>query len=110
MSNVQVGTRPVSSGDWTRLKRIQGAGRIRKTPVGLPQTLYSPEFLSPKTTGSSKIRNETSVWTDFKAWSSADFITQSDRTVENAGKVLTRQTYCPCTTSILHTKVGLCAL
>jgi len=117
MSNMQAGTRGLSSGDLTRLKRLRGAGNdfdknkldvlasnrdIHPTPV--PQTIYPPNFHLPREMGSSRIRRTASGWTGYKAFLTADQVTQQQ--LQN-GKVLTATKLCDCTIRSPK-KQGLC--
>jgi hypothetical protein len=125
MSNAQQGTRGLSSADWTRLKRLKGAANLT-TIIGLNtdiggnpskpavanQLQYSPEFHSPRQGGTSRIRRTASSWTDFKAFNSADYVTQvqsSNGGVNTNGKVLTVDKLCTCETPPYQVnKQGLC--
>jgi hypothetical protein len=123
MSNAQQGTRGLSSADWIRLKRIRGANQLlatiaTKTDIGgnalhpaiSNQVGYSPEFHSAKVVGTSRIRRTASTWTDFKAFNSADYITQSQYTnngINTDGKLLTGTKVCSCIT-FTPNKQGLC--
>jgi len=115
MSNMQAGTRGLSSGDLTRLKRLRGNGNdfyklnvlvtnrdIHPPPV--PQTIYPPNFHLPREMGSSRIRRTASGWTGYKAFLTADQVTQQQ--LQN-GKILTATKICDCTTRSPK-KQGLC--
>lgn len=115
MSNMQAGTRGLSSGDLTRLKRLRGNGNdfyklnvlvtnrdIHPPPV--PQTIYPPNFHLPRHMGSSRIRRTASGWTGYKAFLTADQVTQQQ--LEN-GKKLIATKICDCTTRSPK-KQGLC--
>jgi len=117
MSDMQVGTRGLSSGDLTRLKRLRGTGNdfsanklnvlvtnkdINPRPVS--QIKYPPNFHLPRQVGSSKIRRTASGWTGYKAFLTADQVTQEQ--LQN-GKKLTATKLCNCTTSSPK-KQGLC--
>ncbi len=120
MSNMQAGTRGLSSGDLTRLKRLRGNGNdfyklnvlvtnrdIHPPPV--PQTIYPPNFHLPREMGSSRIRRTASGWTGYKAFLTADQVTQQQ--LEN-GKKLIATKLCNCkhtdTGYINPKKQGLC--
>jgi len=123
MSDMQMGTRGLSSGDLTRLKRLRGAGNdfsanklnvlgtnkdINPTPV--PQTIYPPNFHTPREMGTSKIRRTASGFTDFKGFRYADSISQKQLL---NGKVLIATRLCDCTLQtgagyIDPKKQGLC--
>ena len=117
-----MGTRGVSSGDLTRLKRLRGSGYdfdktkldilgtnkdIHPTPVA--QIGYPPNFHLPRQMGSSRIRRTASGWTGYKAFLSADEVTQ--RQLEN-GKQLIATKLCDCSSTgngyIDPKKQGLC--
>lgn len=112
---MQAGTRGLSSGDLTRLKRLRGNGNdfyklnvlvtnrdIHPPPV--PQTIYPPNFHLPREMGSSRIRRTASGWTGYKAFLTADQVTQQQ--LEN-GKKLIATKICDCTTRSPK-KQGLC--
>lgn len=112
---MQAGTRGLSSGDLTRLKRLRGNGNdfyklnvlvtnrdIHPPPV--PQTIYPPNFHLPRHMGSSRIRRTASGWTGYKAFLTADQVTQQQ--LEN-GKKLIATKICDCTTRSPK-KQGLC--
>ena len=120
MSNMQMGTRGLSSGDLTRLKRLRGAGNdfyklnvlvtnrdIHPPPV--PQTIYPPNFHLPREMGSSRIRRTASGWTGYKAFLTADQVTQQQ--LQN-GKKLIATKLCDCKHTdngyINPKKQGLC--
>lgn len=132
MSNLGTQTRGLSAGDWTRLKRLQGARtsgytytsggstyagdlttNVDLNPREAGQTPRNPALLIPyEAAGTSNILRPASKWTDFIASRTADYVTQSrrvapDGTVLN-GNVLRRTTLCNCTTTVLNTKIGLC--
>jgi len=118
MSNAQQGTRGLTSSDWIRLKRIRGTKTLLTTLAnntdigGNPshraisnQIAYSPEFHVSKVVGTSRIRRAASTWTDFKAFNTADYVTQAQST--NNGQVLTGTKVCSCAT-FSPNKKGLC--
>ena len=80
MSNAQQGTRGLSSGDLTRLKRLRAIGKEGWNRDGdgasTNNTLYNAALLIPKTTGSSRIRNTGSDWTAYRGFLTADQVTQ----------------------------------
>lgn len=125
MSNAQQGTRGLSSSDWIRLKRIRGAANLTTIiaadtdiggnplkPAFANQLQYSPEFHSPRQGGTSRIRRTASSWTDFKAFNTADYVTQVQSTnggVLTNGKVLSVDKLCTCTSPPYQVnKQGLC--
>lgn len=87
---------PPSAADWTRFKRLMGAGRagleidVRYNTDML--NLITPPSCSPSAcqtregirrdhdqiVGSSKTRREASKWTDFVAFQGVDFVTVSE--------------------------------
>jgi len=81
MSNAQQGTRGLSSGDLTRLKRLQAIGKQGWNRdgdgVATNDTMYSASMLIPKTTGSSRIRNTGSDWTSYRGFLTADQVSQT---------------------------------
>lgn len=112
---MQAGTRGVSSGDLTRLKRLRGSGYdfdktklnilgtnkdINPTPV--PQLGYSPNFHLPRHMGSSKIRRTASGWTNYKAFLTADQVTQ-EQLVDGSTR-LTATKLCDCSSTYNLTK------
>ena len=114
---MQMGTRGMSSGDLTRLKRLRGNGYdfssnklnvlvtnkdINPTPV--PQIGYPPNFHLPRHMGSSRIRRTASGWTGYKAFLTADQVTQQQ--LQN-GKLLIATKICDCTITSPK-KQGLC--
>lgn len=115
MSNMQAGTRGVSSGDLTRLKRLRGSGYdfdknklnvlgtnkdINPTPV--PQIAYPPNFHLPRQMGSSRIRRTASGWTGYKAFLTADQVTQ-EQLVDGTTR-LTATKLCDCSSTYNLTK------
>jgi hypothetical protein len=126
MSNMQAGTRGVSSGDLTRLKRLRGSGYdfsrnklnvletnkdINPTPVS--QLSYPPNFHLPRQMGSSRIRRTASGWTGYKAFLTADQVTQ-EQLVDGSTR-LTATKLCDCSSTYNVTnpyinpkKQGLC--
>lgn len=131
-----MGTRGVSSGDLTRLKRLRGSGYdfdknklnvletnkdINPTPVA--QLSYPPNFHLPRQMGSSRIRRTASGWTGYKAFLTADQVTQNQRSFTNAdgkliknnGNLLVATKLCDCSSTsntenpyIDPKKQGLC--
>ncbi len=110
-----MGTRGLSSGDLTRLKRLRGAGNdfdrnklnilgtnkdINPTPVA--QIGYPPNFHLPRHMGSSKIRRTASGWTSYKAFLTADQITQEH--LEHGGTQLIATKLCDCSSTYNLTK------
>jgi len=125
MSNAQQGTRGLSSSDWIRLKRIRGAANLTtiiasntdiggnpSKPAVAGQLPYSPEFHSPREGGTSRIRRTASSWTDWKAFNTADYVTQAQYTnngINTNGKVLRVDKLCTCTAPPYQVnKQGLC--
>lgn len=132
MANLGTQTRGLSAGDWTRLKRLNGARTSGYTytaggstyagdlttnvdlhPTEAGQTPRNPSLLIPyEGNGTSGILRPASKWTDFVASRTADYVIQSravapDGTALN-GNVLRRTTLCNCTTTVLDTKTGVC--
>ena len=118
MSNSQAGTRGLSAGDWTRLQRLRGARTyvtvnlntnkdIAPTPVA--QTPYTPSALIKPVVGTDRIRRPASMWTDYRASQTADFILQ--RGNNGGGFVLTDTNICAdcsASPSILTTRTTGC--
>ena len=119
---MQMGTRGLSSSDLTRLKRLRGSGYDFSTnrlnvlatnkdihPTPVRQTIYPPNFHLPRKMGSSKIRRTASGWTGYKAFLSADQVTQQQ--LQN-GKLLIATKLCNCNSTnngyINPKKQGLC--
>lgn len=98
MSNAQAGTRGLSSGDLTRLKKLNLIGKEswnkRTDGAVTNQTLYSASMLIPKTTGSSRIRNTGSDWTSYKAYLTSDLVTQQQAVAGQTGVVLSVTKLC----------------
>lgn len=115
MSNMQAGTRGLSSGDLTRLKRLRGSGNdfstnkldilgtnkdIHPTPVA--QLSYPPNFHLPRHMGSSRIRRTASGWTGYKAFLTADQVTQQQ--LVDGSTRLTATKLCDCSSTYNVTK------
>lgn len=105
MSNAQQGTRGLSSGDLTRLKRLQAIGNARTTNsikgwnqagdgAATNLTLYNPSLLIPRTTGSSRIRNTGSDWTAYRAFLTADQVSQRQAVAGQTGVTLSVKKLC----------------
>ena len=120
MSDMQMGTRGLSSGDLTRLKRLRGAGNdfsanklnILGTnrdvnPTAFRQLAYTPNLHNPRHMGSSRIRRTASSYTDFKGFMYADLVSQSQDKITSPGKTLIADRLCKCSTSNPK-KQGLC--
>ena len=126
MSNAQQGTRGLSSSDLTRLKRLQAIGNARSTnsikgwnqagdgaPTNL--TLYNSSLLIPRTTGSSRIRNTGSDWTAYRAFLTADQVSQrqavaSDGTILNGVTLSVKKLCSACGVNAPYSvnKTGIC--
>jgi hypothetical protein len=117
MSDMQMGTRGMSSSDLTRLKRLRGNGYDFSTnklnvlatnkdihPTPVRQISYPPNFHLPREMGSSRIRRTASSWTGYKAFLTADQVTQQQ--LQN-GKLLIATKICDCSTTFPK-KQGLC--
>ena len=105
MSNAGQGTRGLSAGDWTRIKRLKGARTSGKTYTGANSNLtfvgdlssnvdispteaaqqpYGKALLIPyAAAGTSKTLRPASKWTDFIASQHVDFVTNG-QTIGNA--------------------------
>lgn len=112
---MQAGTRGLSSGDLTRLKRLRGAGNdFDKTkldilgtnrdihPPPVSQLSYPPNFHLPRHMGSSRIRRTASGWTGYKAFLTADQVTQQQ--LQNGSRRLTATKICDCSSTYNLTK------
>ena len=115
MSNSQAGTRGLSAGDWTRLQRLRGAKTYATVnlatnkdiaPTPNPQISYGTSLLIPKDVGTGKIRRPASMWTDYRASQTADFILQ--RANNGGGFILRDTNVCDCSTITLSTKTTGC--
>ena len=121
MSNAQAGTRLTSSGDWTRLKRLRGIGKVGwnagtpgvnnpstnpSTPVS--QVAYSKAMLIPRRAGPSRIQNTASDWINYRAYNTADYTIKSQQT-GTTGKTITVKKLCSCSVPYAVAKQGLCA-
>ncbi len=112
-----MGTRGLSSGDLTRLKRLRGSREfkvnvlqggnadINSTPFA--QLGYTPNLHLPRHMGSSRIRRTASSYTDFKGFMYADLVSQSQDKITSPGKTLIADRLCKCSTSNPK-KQGLC--
>lgn len=83
-SNIQRGTRGLSAGDWTRIKKLRGArnyesdktndlvnpGPIATCGVGSNRHVYC-------SSGTSKIRRTVSSWIDYRAALTGDYVLES---------------------------------
>lgn len=112
MSNAQQGTRGLSSGDLTRLKRLQAIGKTGWNRDGegasTNNTLYNAALLIPRTTGSSRIRNTGSDWTAYRAFLTADQVTQRQTTAGQTGVTLSGAKLCSCLVPYSVNKTGIC--
>lgn len=76
---------PLSAGDWIRLKRVVGGSRYESeknkdiTNVALPADATRP-FPLTRDVGSSRIRRESSKWTDYVAAKNGGYVLQSENT------------------------------
>lgn len=114
MSNSQAGTRGLSAGDWTRLQRLRGAKTytaslatnedIAPTPVA--QYPYTPSSLIKPVVGTGRTQRTASMWTDYMASQTADFVTTTN-TGRN-GNTLSVTKLCSCTTTSLAVKTTGC--
>jgi hypothetical protein len=114
MSNTQAGTRLTSSSDWTRLKKLKAVGQglwnnSARTSAELPivQNKYNVSLLIPRTTGTSRYRNMSSDWTNYKAYNTTDYVFQGQQT-GNEGKNLSVQKPCSCSVPYSPLKRGPC--
>jgi len=114
-SNIQRGTVKLDASDWTRLKRIGGTRGIdpaipNNKDITNPQptstALVNTNSLAYPGFGTSRIRRPASNWIAYKAFSSADYPTQSSL---NNTVTVTINKLCECRTSS-YTKQGVCSL
>lgn len=124
-SNVQRGTLKMDAGDWTRLKKLNGArGNMlysydRASPpklLGYKDVINPPPRLEPESGrrvytefGTSNIRRPASHYTDYKASQIADYVLQTSEGTCGTGQGLTVTRLCSCDNSksaISHN--GLC--
>uniref|UniRef100_A0A6C0KC84 Uncharacterized protein n=1 Tax=viral metagenome TaxID=1070528 RepID=A0A6C0KC84_9ZZZZ len=116
MGNMQAGTRGLSAGDWTRLQRLRGAKTYATVnlatnkdiaPTPTRQWPYGTSLLIPKDVGTGKIRRPASMWTDYRASQTADFVLQ--RANNGGGFVLTDTNLCDCSTTTVSVKRTGCS-
>jgi hypothetical protein len=108
-SNVQRGPRKLDAGDWTRLKKLNGARGNMLYVFGTPSPAPSPtpfrNVVNPAPItrmgvgsytefGISRIRRPASLWTDYRASQTADYVLQS--TSNTGAQVLTENKVCVC--------------
>ena len=109
-SNIQRGTRGLSAGDITRLKRLRGA-RTFKTDVTTnpaPRTEVETGRRVHTEVGGSKIRRPASNFTDYIASQTVDYVLEKPAGSCGAGKALTVHKICTCDTSSAIKHNGLC--
>lgn len=111
-SNVSAGTRGLSAGDWIRLKRLQGARQFQSDKNG--DVTNSTLRVEAKTGrhvytefGTSKIRRPASLWTDYRAAQTADYVLESQNS-NTKGRSLTAHKVCRCGTTDVIKHNGLC--
>ena len=119
MGNAQQGTRGMSSGDLTRLKRLRGARGYQGLTVSnsdlahspANQVGHNPPILVSKVVGTSRIRRTGSQWTDWKGYNTADYVIQGQRVANSAGLTFGVSKICSCTTPSPYgvKKQGLCS-
>jgi hypothetical protein len=107
---------PLSAGDWVRIQRLKSAvpygqdidllnNTDLRSVVSPSSNPFVPPLLKSRVVGSSKIRRETSKWTDYVAASHTDYV---NIITQNSGRQVWRTQLCRRTcpnTSILPTKV-----
>lgn len=109
-SNIQRGTRGLSAGDITRLKRLRGT-RTFKTDVTTnpaPRTEVETGRRVHTEVGGSKIRRPASNFTDYIASQTVDYVLEKPAGSCGAGKALTVHKICTCDTSSAIKHNGLC--
>ena len=115
MSNSQVGTRGLSAGDYTRLQRLRGAKlyasvnlatNVDIAPNAVPQYPYNLSSLIKPVVGTGRTRRTASMWTDYMASQTADFVTTTNTGLN--GNSLSVTKLCSCTTTSLSVKTTGC--
>ena len=108
-SNVSAGTRGLSAGDWIRLKRLQGTTRHNgKDIINSTMRLEAKSGRHVYTEfGTSKIRRPASLWTDYRAAQTADYVLESQNS-NTKGRSLTAHKVCRCGTTDVIKHNGLC--
>jgi hypothetical protein len=113
-SNIQRGPRRMDAGDWIRLKRIGGMKYFNynttvTNPSSTPSIRLEPSGSRRVYTefGNSNVRMPASVFTDFKASRTADYILESG-TPENNFKTLSGTRLCSCSLTSNPNKQGNC--
>ena len=113
MANLQTGTRGMSAADWTRMLKLRQArtyvtaNLTNNLDINSPvrnQLPYNAAFLIPRTTGESKIIRPASMWTDYIASQTADFILRSQATSNGTNinaNTLTLTRLCNCNTTTI---------
>lgn len=120
MSNAQQGTRGLSAGDWTRLKRLRGATTYNTVNLATNKDIYpqnAPSFLINNTSainvfpvvGTSKVRRTASNWTDYIASQTADYVLTSKASNISTSVVNTVAKLCTCSAPAYSVKkTGIC--
>jgi len=113
MANLQTGTRGMSAADWTRMLKLRQARTYvtanltnnvdiaGQDPAQLP---YNAAFLIPRTGGNPKTVRIASMWTDYVASQTADFILRTQATSNGTNinaNTLTQTRLCNCTTTTI---------
>jgi len=110
----------MDAGDWVRLKRLQGARQnMRKrndsSPPPFVDTVNPDPRIEPKTGrrvytefGTSKIRRPASMFTDYVASQTADYVLEAPSGECGVAKALTIKKVCRCDTSSAIKHNGLC--
>lgn len=91
MSNNQRGTRGLSAGDWVRLQRLRGSKNYVTANLTTDQDIDSRTRV-----GIGRIRRPASMWSDYRASQTADFVTSAS-TGLNAN-IFTTTRVCNCQT------------
>jgi hypothetical protein len=102
MSNNQRGTVGLSAGDWVRLQRLRGSKPYVTANLGDDLDIYSPSRV-----GVGRIRRPASMWSDYVASQTANFVT-SDSTGLN-GNALSLTKLCNCTKTSMRVKTTGCS-
>jgi hypothetical protein len=102
MSNNQRGTVGLSAGDWVRLQRLRGSKTYVTANLGDELDIYSPSRV-----GMGRIRRPASMWTDYQASQTADFVTSASTGLN--GNTLSLTKLCDCSKTSPPVKTTGCS-
>ena len=102
MSNNQRGTVGLSAGDWVRLQRLRGS-----KPYVSVNLSTDKDIDSNRGVGVGRIRRPASMWSDYVASQTADFVRSANR--ELNGNTLSLTKLCNCTKSTMRVKTTGCS-